>query len=526
MRILCLGWMVLTFCLCPVVHADSVSLSSPSFFGLDQLWTFHLTLTADQWAAMEPESSDDFGRPPHESGPQKREYPWSQASFSGAGHSFTNVSLRFKGNSSFNMSRGSWKRPFKIDFNRGAPGRTLMGQQELLLNNNVNDATQFREALAYELFRRAGIPAPRTAFAQVYLSIPSQCTNQYLGLYTVVEAVEGQFLKRHFGSSQGLLLKPERVRGLEYFGPDWSAYQDRYVPKGDVKKVDCQRFMALNRLIAEGDDERFLRELPKMLDVPGFLKFVAINALLANYDSFLGMGHNYYLFQPSKTGPVRFIPWDLNEAFGGHPGAGHRNVQAEFSILKPQVGANRLLERVLGNPEWASLYRQNLEGLLKADFSPSTLKTLAQQVSQRIQESVFTESPRARVAFERSALLRNPTTMGEERKENRFPGDGSHPDRRSSVSFENPRRGFPGPRLDDSSFEAWLELRVRMVQAELSGHRTAPAPQMRGAPLRGPAGGSRGPSPRQPQGSRESGFRPIPPNAPDVDPPDLPPSNR
>jgi len=52
------------------------------------------------------------------------------------------------------------------------------------------------------------LPAPRTAFGRVYLTLTGERTNEFLGLYTLVEAVDGDFLQTHFGTQQGLLLKP------------------------------------------------------------------------------------------------------------------------------------------------------------------------------------------------------------------------------------------------------------------------------------------------------------------------------
>ena len=46
-----------------------------------------------------------------------------------------------------------------------------------------------------DLFRRfalraAGVPAPRTAYAEVTLTVPGKFDREYLGLYTVIEQVD------------------------------------------------------------------------------------------------------------------------------------------------------------------------------------------------------------------------------------------------------------------------------------------------------------------------------------------------
>jgi spore coat protein H len=475
-------------------------------FGLTNVWTIHLTLTASNWASMLPEEPARAGGGPGGlggggmmpgpgpgpgggPGAIDREYPWSVCAFEGAGVALTNVAIRFKGNSSFAMSRRSLKRPLRLDFNRGAKGRTWLGAEEVSLNNNLNDATQFREALAYEIHRQAGVPAPRTAFARVYLTITGEHTHTYAGLYTLVETVEDDFLRTHFATKKGLLLKPERLRGLEYLGEDWNAYPARYDPKSDVKRADAARFIALTRLIAQADDATFARELPGFVEVDGFLRFVATTAWMANYDSFVGNGHNYYLFQPTEGGRATFVPWDLNESFGGHPGAGPRRDQAGFSVLRPQGSPNRLIERVLAHPPWLAAYRHELERLGREACEPGRLIALSELLATTVREAVSAEPEPVRAAFERVALgtARPGPAAGEPANE---------PPR-------GPRDGF-GPRPgagEDGTLADWIRLRARNVAEELAGTRTGTIPRT----MRGP-GGPGGPGgPRRPGGPQLGG---------------------
>ncbi|MDO8629432.1 MAG: CotH kinase family protein, partial [Phycisphaerales bacterium] len=130
------------------------------------------------------------GRGPQPGGanpPQRRmmgmpqtDYPDVSADFQFRGRTYTNVAVRFKGNSSFWTSEGEIKRPFKVDFNDYVKGQKFFGMTKLNLNNNAMDPTLMRETIAYEVFRQAGIPAARTAFAKVYLTVPDKFDRQYL----------------------------------------------------------------------------------------------------------------------------------------------------------------------------------------------------------------------------------------------------------------------------------------------------------------------------------------------------------
>ncbi|MBL9134898.1 MAG: CotH kinase family protein [Verrucomicrobiales bacterium] len=489
-----------------LLHGAAIGAEAPVFqttgkdlFGIGRVIKVRLTFERDAWTALEPteakrrpgpEGGPGIGlgpgrRPGPEGGPGsgwrptgnerppggplglgqgrgpmpmpvERDYPWSRGMVEWDGIRLEDVAIRYKGNSSFNASRGGLKRPFKLDIHRGHKGRTLHGAKELWLNNNVNDATQFREALAYEVYRTVGLAAPRTAFARVQLTISGEFTNRILGLYTVVEAVDRDFLKAHFEDSRGLLVKPERLQGLEYLGDDWAAYTNRYDPKGSATTEDTRRFIDLARLVERADDATFERELPSRLDLPSFLKFVAVTALLANYDSFVGNGHNYYLFQPAGGRPGVFIPWDLNEAFGGHPMAGTRANQAELSVLRPGGTPNRLLERVLERPAWAKQYRDLLGKWVTDVCASGRLKARASQLAEVVRETVAAESPEARTAFERIAL-----------------GEASEA---LEATPELPRKSGPWPR-EEVPLSEWIERRISNVTAELAGQRTGTTPR-------------------------------------------------
>ena len=531
-------WVLLVWVLTVSSVQGDLPATREEFLRIDRVWDLELNLTPEAWEAMEPRpgamNPEGFrpGRDPGGPGPENRdpgpnrphipgsdregpppqgrpgpfqqgpggmpppggfEFPWVLGKVTVGGVVFTNVGVRFKGNSSFNGSRGSLKRPFKLDFDRHVPGRTLAGLEELFLNNNANDPSQLRESLAYSAFAKAGVPAPRTTGLRVWLRRGDSEPRQYLGLYTGAEPVEGDFLKRHFGSKRGLLTKPERVRGLEYLGDRWSAYVARYETRSTVRTADARRFMHLLRDLNESTDPTFIETMKREVDVDGLLRFVAVNAWLANYDSFLGNGHNYYLFMPSE-GPLHFIAWDLNEAFGRHPMAGSAHEQATFSILHPAVAPNAFLERFLNQPEWRDRYQTLVRSLGEGSGACSTQSLLADlAILRKARSEALVDEPRGgfggrqgggpgREEFPPGNRPRRPD---EQRLESGPPREAAV--RPNSQPGESPERR-PGPMFDNTPLEDWILDRHRQVQTELDGHRTAPAPRLR-------LGGGPGPRP-------------------------------
>src|SRR2546429_6593522 len=161
------------------VALDPAAASAADFFGLANIYTFHLTIAAADFHKMLPVDGVYAEVPAML---QFQERDWGV------------ISVRYKGNSSYRYAPGELKRSLKLDVG-SSTGRTFFGMSELNLNNNAFDPSQMREALAYEVFRRAGVPAPRTAFARVFITVPGEYAQQYVGLYTVVEQVGQKFFE-------------------------------------------------------------------------------------------------------------------------------------------------------------------------------------------------------------------------------------------------------------------------------------------------------------------------------------------
>lgn len=428
------------------------------------------------------------------------DFPWGTATLEiGNGQEvLTNVGVRFKGNSSFNASRQSDKKPFKLDFNRHAPGRQFFGLNALFLNNNVNDLAYVREPLAYEAFRKAGFPASRTAIVRLYLTIPGVKDHEYLGLYTAVEPVDNLFLDRRLGGHTGLLVKPEGVQGLSYFGDDWHAYTNRYEVHSKLKESDAERLVALTRHVNRSSDTEFARRLGEFVDVDASLRFIALNAMLANLDSFNGNGHNYYLFVSRTTGKATFIPWDLNEAFGGHPGGGPAAAQLELSVLHPASPGNRFVARILADPSLSARYREICDQLLKDAFTVGPMIASVEHVTTAAAGFLREEPRRNRIRMGPGGPpgndggdgpgpdgeRRDPRGLGGVRGPGGEPQDGERPARPREAG---PRRagGFLGPG-GSMPIVDWIRQRDVMIREELAGKRDGLLPQMRrgGGPQR------------------------------------------
>jgi hypothetical protein len=107
--------------------------------------------------------------------------------------------------------------------------------------------------------------------------------------------------------------------------------------------------------------------------VDAFLRFVAANALLSNLDSFLGFGHNYFLYLRPGDDRFVFLPWDLDLSLGAWPVGGTPEQQVELSVMRPHAGPNKLIDRLLAVKDVKAKYRKVLEELTAGPFTADRL---------------------------------------------------------------------------------------------------------------------------------------------------------
>jgi len=374
------------------------------------LHTLEIRVSADLLKLMDPAAARRAvkGKPDLatnidlRAGPTSESFAYVRCQIELDGTVLGDVGLRYKGHFSYAASRTSVRRPMKLDFERFVDGQRLAGLSQLNLNNQAVDPSQAREALAFAFHRALEVPAPRTSFALVYLTVPGVHERQFLGLYTLIEEIDKRFLRQHFGRAGGLLMKPGGMRGLAYLGDAWAPYEAKLHPKDPPDPVLAQRMIDLARLTHQADDAAFRKDISGLLDVNGFLRYVAVNSALCNFDSFLSTGHNYYLYVSPTDRRVRIIPWDQNMTFGGYSWVGTEAQIADTRITHAYVDHNRLIERVLAIPEYHDAYLKQVRRLIDGPMSLTEVQKQLSTIDKHLRA--------AGAAAEKSGIPNSPTT--------------------------------------------------------------------------------------------------------------------
>jgi spore coat protein CotH len=373
-------------------------------------------MSADAWRAMQPQfdgtgggfgfgGSRFLGPPGGRNGVAARqgvEFDYVHASLQINDWTFRDVAVRYKGNGSYLRATrgGGGKISLKVDINKYAKGQSLAGLTTINFQNNITDVGWMNEVLAYRLYRDAGALAPRTAYAQVYLTIEGQGAKQYLGLYSVSENVDDNFAEDRFGTKKGAIFKPSTQGLFTDWGPDWAAYNQSYDPKTDLTDAQKQRVIALGRLVSGATDAEFAANIADYVDLDDFAEYFAVLVWLANHDSLLQNGQNFYTYLHPGTNRMHFIAWDQDFSFGNTRNNGN------WSIHQP-VGNQLFLSRMYKVDAFRSKYLARMAEFSDRLFVADRFMRQVNEVGAAIRASVELEGAQWLPAFDQIASGRS-----------------------------------------------------------------------------------------------------------------------
>ena len=302
------------------------------------------------------------------------------------GTEFSNVGVKYKGNSSYNPTRV--KNPFHIELDTYID-QDYQGYTDIKLSNSYRDPSFLREVLSYKIARDY-MHAPESNFANVYVN------NQLIGLYSNSESVGKKFVKARFGSKSNTFIKCSPVRGagpgnlnipnLVYLGTDSSLYYNRYELESDYGWSDLVDLCdTLNN---------HSTEIEKIINVNEVLWMLAFDNLLVNLDSYIGpFAQNYYLYKDDHN---RFRPvvWDLNESFGTFSETGTGNLSSTNSRIQMthllHINDNNwpLVKKLLAIPVYKRMYLAHMRTILSEHFISNNYSADALVLQNLIKSSV------------------------------------------------------------------------------------------------------------------------------------------
>ncbi len=244
-----------------------------------------------------------------------------------------NVGIRSRGLG----SRFGPKPGFELSFDRYAARQRFLGLQSVVLDNLVTDPSMLRERVAMAFLRHMGLPASRETHARLFVN------GEFVGLYAIVEPVDTTFVEKTFGTG-GTLFEYRWTYAYfaTFLGETLEPYRTLFEPRNETIQSTFDLYSPIRdlfRVINDAPDATFATDVNKHLDLDGAIRLVAADALLAEWDGFLGYDgmNNVYLARVGQRG--RLVSWDKDHTF-----------QAAAYPILAGTNENALMRRVLNNP--------------------------------------------------------------------------------------------------------------------------------------------------------------------------------
>jgi len=205
------------------------------------------------------------------------------------------VSVKLKGHRSFRELDD--KPALKFRFDKEDKEGRFLGLRRLTLNNMVDDPTRMRETIGYSIYRAAGVKAPRTTYATLWIN------KRAMGMYLAVEPIDDIFVADRFGEPIGGLYEAEY--GCDLYPGDVAKFDRDDGPKSSRKGL-----AAVAEAAAKNDPLLWTANSPH-LDRDAVISFLAVNTLLADFDGYWH-SHNYFLYEKGVDGPWLLLPWGID----------------------------------------------------------------------------------------------------------------------------------------------------------------------------------------------------------------------
>jgi len=305
-------------------HSKDAAPNFDEVFDDSEVKRLDIVVTEDRWNTMLSDMTNLYGTFGNGNGSfsdDDEDPVFVPASVFYEGTEWYRVGIRFKGNSSLanTWADGNLKLSFKLDFDEfeddypQIDDQRFYGFKKFSLKNNFEDESFLREKVCADIFRDAGLAASHTGFYTLYVDTGDG--PQYFGLYTLVEEVDDTVIETQFSSDEGNLYKPDGDAASFASG---TFDEDELVKKTNEDEADFNDvenfYSILHDDMRTSDAEAWRTSLDAVFDTDIFLKYLAVNTVIQNWDTYGRMTHNYFLYNNPETNKLTWIPWDNNEA--------------------------------------------------------------------------------------------------------------------------------------------------------------------------------------------------------------------
>ena len=291
------------------------------------------------------------------------------------------IGFRLRGNT----SRVSTKKSFKISFNTFKKGRNFYDVEKLNLNGEHNDPSIIRSKLCFDHFETIDFNASRANHVEIYVN------GKYYGLYINVEHIDEEFLKKNFADDSGNLWKCLYPADLTYQGSDPSVYinlnsggRPAYELKTNEQQMDFSKLVRLIAILNNTPDAALPDSIESAIDIPGVLKYFAMNVLMGSWDDYWSLMNNYYLYYEPSNDIFHIIPYDYDNTYGIDWFNIDWATANPYNFSKVVDGPRPLAEKLIANSQYRNLYTHFMQFIRDNVYSLNLWEAHIDSIKQMI----------------------------------------------------------------------------------------------------------------------------------------------
>jgi spore coat protein H len=188
----------------------------------------------------------------------------------------------------------------------------------------------------------------------------------------MVEEVDDTVIETQFPNDDGNLYKPDGP-GASFMDGTFS--ESEFIKKTNEDEADWSDIETLFETLHDpsrlSDPENWRADLDSVFDTDVFLKYLAVNTVVQNWDTYGRMTHNYFLYNNPENGKLTWIPWDNNEALqeGKRGGSPNLNFSDVSSSSWPLIGY------LYADEVYRAKYNDFVEETVADVFQPSRIQS-------------------------------------------------------------------------------------------------------------------------------------------------------
>ena len=259
--------------------------------------------------------------------PAAEEYVEGSLTFEG--ETISPIGIRYKGSigAFVNCLSGTdWANPsgsktctklsMKVKINWNGSDQKFFGLKKLQFHSMNLDPSQMRERIGYWLFRKMGVPAPRSVHARLMIN------GVFSGIYALTEQIDGRFTRHNFEDGKGNLYKeiwPLRSNGQPYSEQEYIRHLKTNEDENPTAKM--MRDFALD--IAGAEQSELKTVIAKWMKIDEIVAYAVVDRAIRLDDGAFHWycdqagctNHNYFWYEEPTEQTMHLIPWDLDNAF-------------------------------------------------------------------------------------------------------------------------------------------------------------------------------------------------------------------